>query len=177
MSSCATPGQLAMISSSLQPSQAGRSRIRPRAANDRLSGENAGIERNARMLCHCRWSSPFVARLSEIAVQRRKHIEVLSDAPAWASPVARTALSASPSRKTRASSPMPASATRTARCSPAWEPPCPRRRPRLTRRHLRRTDPGPQRRQTRENRLSPTCLPSAPSAPTVTGTTFEGLKM
>jgi len=31
----------------------------------------------------------------------------------------RTALSASPSRKTRASSPMPASATRTARCSPA----------------------------------------------------------
>ena len=44
--------------------------------------------------------------------------------PAWAAPTtsraARTAISTSPSRKTPATPPMSASATRTAECSPAW---------------------------------------------------------
>ena len=55
---------------------------------------------------------------------------------------------------------------------PPGEPPCPRRRRRLARRHLRRIDHGAQRRQVRANSLSASASFVGACAPIVTGTTF-----
>src|SRR5260370_236127 len=61
-----------MISASVQPSAKRpitNFNREPRAKNDRLTGEHVGIEHNARMLCHCRLSPSFVARLGDIAAK------------------------------------------------------------------------------------------------------------
>ena len=87
-----------------------------------------------------------------------------ANGPAWAapttSPAARTAISTSPSRKTTASQPISASATDKEMCSPAWRAAMSTALVWTTRRHLRRPDPGAQRRQVRAGRLSGEVAPA-----------------